>query len=209
MTDNHSQVLRQEILEQSQSEADEILNQAKRDVAQTEKDAGLEAEKIKSEILRKANAQADALKRRLLSGVHLDVKRRLLQARESLLSVVFVQLKEKLEAFRQSGEYASFLEQLIIEGVRALDSEEVWIQGGAIERKALTPAVLQSIEKKAAQHEKRTVQLKLHETLSEQSGVILISKDGRTRFDNRFTARIERMKETLRLEAMKLIFTEN
>ena len=209
MTENPSQVLRQEILEQSQSEADEILNQAKREVARMEKDAGLEAEKIKSEILRKANTQADALKRRLLSGVHLDVKRRLLQARESLLSVVFVQLKERLEAFRRSGEYPSFLERLILEGVHALDSDEVWIQGGDIEQKILTSSVLKDVQKKAAQNDQRTVQLKLHETVSDQSGVVLVSKDGRTRFDNRLSARIERMKEDLRLDAMKLIFKEN
>ena len=208
MADNQSQVLRQEILEQSKSEAEEILKQAEREAAKIAQDADVQADKIKSDILRKAESQAENLKKRLLSGVHLDVKKHQLQARESLLSTVFTRLEDKLESYRKSDKYQIFLEKMILEGVLALDSDEIQIQGGDVENKILKSSTLQDLGKKAAKELKKTVQFQMHEKILEKSGIILISKNGRTRFDNRFVSRIERMKEDLRLEAMKMIFKD-
>jgi V/A-type H+-transporting ATPase subunit E len=196
--------LRKEIVERSGADANAIIAQAEGDAARVKAEAKSEAEIFKAETLKKAAAQAEAVRKRILSGVHLEVKKRHLQVMEETLSRIFDQVRDRLEAFRKDKSYGAFLEKLAVEGIEALDSAEIQLVPGAAERLLLTRDRLAAVEKEAEKR-KRKVALVLSDQTLTDGGVVLVSGDGRTRFDNTFSARIRRYQGELRMTAMKII----
>jgi len=194
--------LRREILERSEADARAVIAQAEGDADRVRAEAKSEAEKFQAETLKKAAVQAEAVRKRILSGVHLEVKKRHLQVMEETLSGIFRQVRERLEAFRKDAKYGAFLEKLAVEGIEALDSREIQILPGSAERPLLTRERLAAIEKEAEKRG-RKVRLILSDQILADGGVALVSADGRTRFDNSFSARIRRYQGDLRMTAMK------
>jgi vacuolar-type H+-ATPase subunit E/Vma4 len=204
-TENASaDALRKEISERSKIDAKAILDEAEREAARVRAEAKAEAEKFQAEILKKAAVQAEAVRKRILSGVHLEIKKRHLQVIEETLSKIFERVREKLEAFRKDRGYGAFLDVLLLEGFEALDSAEIRIIPGVAERSLLTKEKLSALEKEAERRKKK-VRLALSDQTLPEGGVVLVSADGRTRFDNSFSARIRRFQNEMRMTAMKMI----
>ena len=199
-----SKILQEEIREQSEAEAAVILEQAEKEAGRIIGDAESEARKIRSDLIKKAETKAVGIRKRILSSVHLETKKQNLNAREEMLSKLFRLVQEKLEQFRKAPEYGSFLETAVIEGALALGFEKLHILAGEIERKLLSRQSLDRIEKQLDK-EDRKVNLLLSDEKIDEGGVIVTSEDGRARFDNRFSARIRRNQDEMRLLAIKKI----
>lgn len=194
--------IRREIMETAESEIREILASAEQEAKRILEEARREAEKIQTEAKKKSLAQAETLRKRILSGLHLEVQRIHLQTIEETMVKIFEKVLERLETFRKTPSYEAFLDRMVLEGVLAIDSAEIHILGGEIEKKLLSSNRLRVLEKKAESLGKK-VQLKLlPETLSE-GGVLLRSSDQRQLFDNRFQSRMRRFRDRLYQEAMK------
>jgi vacuolar-type H+-ATPase subunit E/Vma4 len=200
-----SEVLCREIQTQSESEATSILEEAQKDVEKIRQQAAQDAEKERGKILADAQNHAEASRKKMLSSVHLEVKKQTLKNREAILSRIFEEVRKKLEDFRGQADYAEFLKACAIEGALAVESEAIQVVCGKTEKKILSAAVLAAIQKTLAK-EGRACRLALADGADEEGGVLVQSSDGRMRFDNRFSARIKRMEHRLRLEAMKAVF---
>ena len=172
-----SDVIREEIRNQSQNEADAILAQGEKEALQILDSARAEAEKIHDDLIQKAEIQAEGIRKKILSGVHLEVKRQTLRARESLLSTIFDKIKEKLFAFRQTEAYANYLKRLVAEGMTALDAETIQVLGGDVERALLQRDFIKEIEKDVLARTGREIKLKVSERILPESGVVLVSSD--------------------------------
>jgi V/A-type H+-transporting ATPase subunit E len=199
-----SKILQKEIREQSETEAAVIMEQAEKEAGRIIGEAESEARKIRSSLIKKAEIQAKGIRKRILSSVHLEIKKQDLQAREEMLLKLFQIVQEKLEQFRKSPDYGSFLEAMIIEGALALGFENLNILAGEIERKLLSRQSLDRIEKQL-ENDGRKVNLSLSDEKIDEGGIIVTSADGRARFDNRFSARIRRNQDEMRLLAIKKI----
>lgn len=205
MEDQHasSDILRQEILNQSEKEVQMILDRAEKESRALLDNAGIEEEKILAESLQKAKMQAEGIRRKILSGVHLEIKRQTLRAQEELIVNLFRSVEEKLNRFRSEKAYIPFLKQLILEGIRALDGHEFKILPGDKERKILTGAFLTQIEKTVEKKVQKKVKLSVMKQSLPEGGVVLVTGDEKMRFDNRFSTRIKRFQNTMRIEAVK------
>ncbi len=199
-----SEVLRREIVRQSGDEARSLVGQAEKERAEVLARAEAEAGKIRTETLRKATAQADALRKRILSGVHLEAKKQDLRAREEAVRRIFALVREKLDAFRKTKEYGPFLKSLLVEGVLALDGTEFTVTAGDVEAGLLTKDMLASALAEIEKGGKRAV-LSLSKDILPEGGVVVSSKDGRTRFDNSVTARMKRNQDAMRTVAAKAL----
>jgi vacuolar-type H+-ATPase subunit E/Vma4 len=193
-----------DILERSAADAKAALDEAGREAARIVGAARAEAEKDGAETARKAAAQAEALKKRILSGVHLEVQKQRLQVTEETLMRILGQVRERLEAFRRDKAYAAFLDGMVLEGVGALEAGEIRVVPGDVERTLLTKERLAALEKEAAKSG-RVVRITLAPESLPEGGVVLLSSDGRTRFDNGFSARVRRYQNDMRMTAMKLL----
>lgn len=200
-----SDILRREIQDQSQKEAAEIVGQAEREAKGILDRARAEGEKVRAELLKKAETQADAVRKRILSGVHLDVKRQNLRTREELISRLFQAVEERLNRFRKTKAYIDSLKKLVIEGVLALDAGTIRILSGNVERKLLTKKLLSEVKKEVHQRTGREVKLMRSDQVLQEGGVVLVSSDDRMLFDNRFSARMQRMQHQMRLEVVKRV----
>jgi len=200
-----SDILKKEIQVQSKAEAEGILKQAEKEGNQILDDARKEAEKIKNDLLQKAGVQADGIRQRILSGVHLEINKQALQDREELISKLFQAVEEKINQFRRSDSYLSFLKKLVLEGIVALGGGKLIILPGEVEKKLLTKKVLSQIEKEAHEKHGGKIVLSLSDQILTEGGVVLETSDGKTRFDNRFSARIKRIENDMRLVAVRRV----
>ncbi len=193
-----SEILLNEIQVQSQTEAEAVLQQARKEADQLLKTTRKTTDKFCEEMIHKAEAQAANIKKRILSSVHLELKKQHLNAREIMIHKVIDALWQKIYAFRESKEYPSVLRVMVAEGVSALDGNTMIIKAGSTERKLITKQMIDDIESQV-----KNVQLKLSDTDISEPGIIIETADGRTRFDNRFSARIKRFQDAIRLATLK------
>ncbi len=200
-----SVVLRKEIQDQSEAEAAALLEQAEKEAQRIFDEARAEAEKIKADILKKAEIQAEGVRKKVLSSVRLEVKRQTLRTREALVLEIFSGVAEKIEAFRKTKGYLPVLKNLVMEGVLALDADMVHVLAGDVERKLLTKKIFSEVEKGIRQRRKKKVKLEFSGRTIPDAGVILMSSDGRTQFDNRFSTRMGRMQDAMRLVVAKRV----
>ena len=198
-------VLQKEIQDQSEREAAAILEQVEKEAQQTLNGAQKQANTIRKELIKKAEAQAEKIRRKILSSVHLEVKKQTLKTRESLLAHVFQEVENKLDGFRRTPDYPAHLIKLIIEGILALGVDEIRILPGEIEKKQLSRDVLYKIADRIKKQTGREVVLTLADQVLPDAGVVLVSADERMLFDNRFKTRMQRMKNEMRLTAVKRI----
>jgi len=200
-----SEVLCREIEEQSKEEAKAVLDQAEKEKERILKEAQDEISRFQAENKKKAEMQAENIRKKVLSGVHLEIKRQRLRNREETISRILQAVKDKFENYRKTDMYLSFVKKLVIEGIQALDSDKIEIIPGKVEKQLLKNNVLKEIEKEA-----KSIGLKIHLAMSDEilseGGVVLRSLNGRMRFDNRFSTRIKRVEETMRLKVMKTVF---
>lgn len=200
-----SKILCQEIEDQSKSEAEAILGQAKKERDERLKKARQEANKLQEERRNKAEAQAESIRKKILSGVHLEIKGYKLRDREEILSRIFMAVQEKLAHLRKSNGYFSFLKKLLMEGIQALDSEKIIIIPGDIERQLLQKGFLDQLQKELQKSGKK-IQLSVSDEKLSDGGVILGDSKGRIRFDNRFSSRMKRNEEMMRLKVMEAVY---
>ena len=196
-----SEVLRKEILDQSEAEASEILKQAYIEAERIIQKAEQEAGRTRESIIKKAEMQAEGVRRKILSGVSMEIQQETLRARDDLLNDIFAAVLKKLEGLRNTKSYIPYVKQFVLEGVSSLGGPSVTIIPGSTEKEILTTSMLAEIEKEANERTDVHVRLNISKETVDEGGVILVSEDGRIRFDNRFSSRMERFKRRMRLEA--------
>ena len=195
---NAPDVLCQEIRKQSDSEVKTILEQAEAEVRKVMAEAEVAAEKIRQEILHQAHTKSDGLYKKILSGVHLEVKKARLKAREDLLGELFKAVEAEYQAFRKTPAYGDTVYQWVLEGLLALNQDKVEIRCGEPEKEWLQPKQIQAIQKAAQAQTGMSYSADISKSSLDQGGIIVSSADGRTRFDNSFEARIRRMQDDMR-----------
>ena len=205
MTDEQSSLamMIRDIRQESQKEVDAILAQSAKETEDVRNKAKIEADRIRSEIIRKAEQQSSAIRKRILSGVHLEVKKLALKNQNVLLSEILQQVADRLEEFRHGEEYANFFKKLILDGILGLGSDIVQILAGDLERKLLTVDFLESIVDESLRTNEKKVRLIVTSDSLADSGVILTTEDGRVRFDNRLSVRLQRVFDELQWTVVK------
>ncbi|MBN2104012.1 hypothetical protein JW835_08245 [bacterium] len=194
-----SDILRQEILEQSKTEAEGILEQASKEQDRLVQKAQKEAEEILKKTLKNAEDQAGLIKRKILSSVHLEVKKQQLKTREAIIVQIMKVIQDMLNDFRQSPDYADFLRDSIIEAVTALKTEQIQLMAGPVEKKLLKKEFIKESEKIIQMKKKIKVTLTIMQDTLDDGGIVAVSKDGRMRYDNSFSAQIKRHEHDIRL----------
>jgi vacuolar-type H+-ATPase subunit E/Vma4 len=203
-----SDVLRKEILEQSKSEAEEILAQARKECERLLKQAAKEAEEIRAKALHDGLTQAQGIERKILSNVHLEIKKQQLKGREETLRRMIQAVAEKLEQFRRKPEYRQFLGDSIVEAVQALNGDSIHLRVDDIEKEWLKKGLLKETEQMIRDRTGRTVNLMLESEPLGSGGVLAVSEDKRTRYDNSFIAQIRRQEDKIRLSIIKSVFKD-
>ena len=192
------------IINEAKEKAENIIVKAREEAKKVLGKAEQEAKREAEEIISKKKTDAEAQARRILSEAKLEARLKILNAKEQLISEAFDKALEKLKEFSQSAQYKTALENLIKDAA-------IIIRGGDLE--VLLPENtnvnidLSKIAKKIEEQTGIKTSLNISkERIRSIGGVIVRSKDRLLTVDNTFEARLERLREQLRVNVANLLF---
>ena len=193
----------------AQAEADAILADARK-LADEQKEYG---EKQAKMILKKAQEQAaeqsEAVRKKILAGLDIEVKRRVMRAQDSLLNTVLDRVEEELHALVSDRRYRDILLNWVVEAAAGLNTDAAVISTTGDELAFMDKAFLAEAEKKVKSYAGRRVVLSLSTTSQNRlQGIILTAKDGRTAFNNQVRTRIARRQREIRKRIYDMLFGE-
>jgi V/A-type H+-transporting ATPase subunit E len=190
------------IREDGEKEINSILDKAEKTASEIVTKAGEEKDKVIKEILAKAEEKGLAEQRRELSGVQIEIKRAKLKIREEVISNIMERVKVSLENIRVESGYSAILKEMIIEGIKSLDGKSFSVyvdqRDFDLAEKEVIPAIHSELKDKVENIEVKELE---KESLG---GVRVGVPGGNVIYDNRFEARIYRLRDDIR----NLIFEE-
>lgn len=193
------------IREDGHKEADSILDKAERTAAEIIGKGEKERDEVVEDILSKARDKGELERRRLLSGVHIEMKRARLKIREEVISSIMEKVEKSLAEARERAEYRETLKGLVLEGISALGGKAFSIyvdsRDAALARKEVVPAVKAALSGETDNIE--DIEVKELEKAS-LGGARIGVPGGKVIYDNTFEARMYRLRDDIR----NIIFEE-
>ncbi len=190
-----------EVLGDVQKEAEAIILAAENEAKETLKAAKEQADQKYQTIINQAKTKAETERRKITSVTEVEMRNRLLQAKEDLVDHAFEKALVKLEDFVKNEEYPEHLLKLIQEVVKKIGQKNVVVQVNAKDKTWLTQDMLDRLSKKLRR------ELKLSEETEDFIGGCKIQTiDGKITYDSTIDNRLQELKSVLRVEAAKILF---
>ncbi len=192
------------------AEKQQILDDAEKQTVEKKKYAEKKIESILNEARKQAQEKADIVKRRITSSVGLEVKRRRLKVRDEVVKSIINLVEKKMEAQMSKGDYRNFLVDLITEAAIGLGSGSAQINASEREKQLIDQRMISEVKEKLQTCTGKVVELVLSQSqpLKDQ-GVVLVSSDGRTGFNNQVKTRIMRNERVIRNLLYETLFKDD
>lgn len=180
------------VREASDAEAELLLEKAHKEreriLAEAAAEARLKAQSIISLVEKDIAQKRD----KIFSTVNMEKKRISLEARSLFVSDVISLVRQEAEKFRQDPGYAKFLKDAILEGVKVVDDKKAQVFYSGLDEALISQMKDLGVEFKKSDFS--------------EPGVIVQAKDGRSLFDNRFSARLKRLYDDIYVKLLKEAF---
>jgi vacuolar-type H+-ATPase subunit E/Vma4 len=177
----------------ARKEEEKILAEAEAQAAEKRKYGDKKIESLLNDARDKAQAQADALKAKAISEVELDIKRRHLHDRDTLMRDILNRVEQTLVTCIDDPGYRSVLRHWITEAALGLDAESAHVNASAQERPLISDSLLAEVTEDIRARTGKQITLTLSDSppLAYQ-GVVLTASDGRMAFNNQVRTRMSR-----------------
>jgi len=196
----------EDILAASKEKARQIVEQAEQEQKRLLEDANAMIGREENEILRNAQTQAEAIKRREISEVRHQAKLLEQSEKDKILSSVLEDVRARLrESTRDQNTYFGYLTRLAADAIRQLGMDDVTIHLSSEDLKRIDSALF------TREVEKHTSPIKLEvakKPIEASGGVVVASKDGRIKVVNTFEQRFEALEPRMLIEAGRILFSE-
>jgi V/A-type H+-transporting ATPase subunit E len=190
-----------EILEDVKSEVQKIIRDAEKEAQEILEKAKEDAEKTYAELLADAQSKGEIEKRKMKSSTEVEVRNRLLRAKEELVNAAFDEALIRLNEFVQTESYHNHLLKLIQEAVKEIDSDTLVIYVNSKDREWLLNNNLDKLSGKL-----RVKLILTDETENCIGGCILKTPDGKMSYDNTFESRLQLLRPLLRIRVAEMLF---
>lgn len=206
--DSVNEICRQ-IIADGEHEVSSILEKARRTADDITSKAEEEGKKAAEKILKEADSRVEAIKRRAVSSVELEVKRERLKVRESLFDMVMEKVNELLSSARGRSEYADILAGLAVEAIVALGSANVTIFADSRDVQLVESKVVPKVKDMLAGLGKEIESVDV-KPLDKPSigGVVVGVREGNVIYDDTFESRLYRMQSDIRTIVYNELFRE-
>lgn len=202
--DNESKALISGIESDARKEADKILGEAKKRASELRMYTEKQVESILRDAEEKARTQSEAIEKKVLSGVEIEVKRKSLYLKEKIFSEVLSRVKEVFKSLIQTPSYRTVLLNWIVEAAVGLGVDEGIVSTSKNEQHLIDQELLRRAEKQVSDILGKNVKLRLSRNSGTQQGIVLTASDGRTAFNNQVATRLLRYQRKIR----DLIYTK-
>lgn len=197
--DGDVELLSRAILNEAQSEAQDLQADAQSKASDVRQRAQAEAEQQRKEILEQAQREAARLRSQAIATAQLKARSGELAHREKLLIQVFEAAERGIEFLTQRKDYGSVAMSLLREGVAQMNAPAIEVRMDAATAKHLTASSLESVGKEMH------VSLSVGEALQHGTGLVLQTPDGHLQFDNTLETRLARMRSNLRAAVYEIL----
>lgn len=196
MSDSHEVI--SGILEQAKAEAKKIRDDASSTATVRRQALSTRVERIHSESDERAKAEIQRIKRRYRAARQVEERRARLRLEQKVYSDVLDGVRKRLEALVEQPEYDEILKGWIAEAAIGLGAPEARVRVSAAET-ACAERVLPDAESTAASILGTSCSLSLDKDQPlPQQGVVALSLDGSTAFNNQLDTRLARYEPQLR-----------
>ena len=191
-------------------EEQEIIKEAKKQAAEKRKYSDKRIEALLNDAHSEAQKQAEAIKRKMLSAVELELKRHSMSVRSALIQEIMNRVEDKLASMTGDENYRSVLINWIVEAFVGLGVQAAEINASQKERALINDSLLSEVKEKIRVETNKQAQLTLSdaEPLKSQ-GVVLTAADGRTAFNNQVKTRMLRKQSELRKLIYNAVLADN
>ena len=197
---------------EADARADEkkIIKEAEDRAAEKRKYSEKKIESLLNDARKKAEEQAETLKKKVISEVELEIRRRSMHVRDAAMRDILDRVEKKLKSMTGDKEYRSFLINWITEAATGLDTESAEINASQKERTLIDNRLLSEVKDRVHKQTGRQIALTLSDAqpLNAQ-GVVLTAADGRTAFNNQVKTRILRNQREIRQRIYDAVFGHN
>ncbi len=157
------------------------------------------AESIRREASEKAESQAVRIRRTILSGIAISLKRKRMQAEEELQNQVIRLVRSKIASMIPEPGYRPILRAWIVEALVGLGAERAEVNASAAERALIDEPMLRDASAEASERLHHPVRAELSGDLPlEAQGVVATAADRRTAYNNQISTRLLRMDREIR-----------
>jgi len=183
----------------AKNEADQLLQEARQKSEERIKYAQKQADSILKDAEERADRQAEAVQKKILSGVEIEVRRKSMQIKDRIMGEILNQVRSKLAELIEGEEYKEILFQWIVEAGLGLDAERAFVNASKREKDIIDSKLLTRAARKVEDLSGIHVEFSLSDgnPLGAQ-GVVLYSEDGKTAFNNQVSTRILRKQRQIR-----------
>jgi vacuolar-type H+-ATPase subunit E/Vma4 len=202
----NAQVLCSKISEDADEEIRSILAAARKESEKILSAARKEVEGKNQLIFKELEREIQKSREKILSSLNLEKKRLVLGEKDKFIQSVLAQVNKKAQDFRREDNYPEFLENAIIEGAEVVEEKNIEVYYSALDERIFSDDFKNKIEKACSRILKTGCSLRFNKADFSDPGVIVNSVDGRIMYDNRFLARLERVKEEVYMELLKESF---
>ena len=191
-------------------EEEEIIKEAEKRAAEKRKYSEKKIEALLNDTHSEAQRQAEAVKKKILSAVDLELKRQSMSVRSALVQDVMSRVEDKLASMAGDENYRSVLINWIAEAFIGLGAEAAQINASQKERAFIDDKLLSEVKEKIHMQTDKQAQLKLSDIEpSKYQGVVLTAADGRTAFNNQVKTRMLRKQREIQMLIYNAVFTDN
>lgn len=192
-----------EVLDDVQKEANDIILNAENEAKENLKAAKAQADKNYQDIMDNAKETASAEKKKINSVTEVEIRNRLLQTKEELVTDVFERALIKLKDFAATEDYHNYLVNLILQVGESVSKKNLIVIVNAKDKAWLTQEGLYRIS------ERKSFELKLSDQTEDYIGGCKIqTEDGKLTYDSTIDNRLRELKPNLRVEAARILFGE-
>ncbi len=191
-------------------EEKEIIKEAEKRAAEKRKYSEKKIEALLNNARSEAQRQAEAVERKMLSAVDLELKRHSMSVRSALMQDIMNRVENKLASMTGDENYRSVLINWIAEAFIGLGAEAAQINASEKERALINEPLLSEVKEKIHMQTNKQAQLKLSdaEPLKSQ-GVVLNAGDGRTAFNNQVKTRRLRNQREIQMLIYNAVLADN
>lgn len=197
------QLLKRAVLNEAQSDAQQVLDSAKAKADAIREHARQEAAAVRQETLARAKREAEQVRSGCVASAQLEAMKLRLKRREELLDQVFSVVEERMSAIQQWTDYDQIVREWTREAVGHLRADVIRIRADARARELMANGALAELS------EELGVELRPAELEGVRTGIVAETIDGHRRYDNTLQARLDRWRDVLRAPVYRLLRGES
>jgi vacuolar-type H+-ATPase subunit E/Vma4 len=186
-----------------------IIKEAQELAAEKRKFTEKKIESVLNEAHNEAQQQAQVAKRKIISGLQIELKRRSMHIRETVMRQIQDEVEKKLDAMTGNANYRSILIDWIIEAAVGLGTEFAQINASEKELAFINDQLISEVSEKIRTKTGRQITLQLsQEPALKFQGIVLTAADGHTAFNNQVRTRILRKEREIRMTIYNTLFVD-